>query len=98
MSWQGTLTTKVLSGGGAKDVYATIQVQEAPIQSAQPTIVVTLSRLEGNTHNIWEAIAVKDGAQLTLTNIPVGSPDQQSCDTYRNWSGFRSSDWSGCGL
>jgi hypothetical protein len=73
MNWQGTLTTKVLSGGWANDVSATIQVQSTPIQSAQPTIIVTLSRLEGNTHNIWEAIAVKDGTTLTLTNIPAGS-------------------------
>ena len=73
MNWQGTLTTKVLSGGGTNDVSATIQVQGTPIQSAQPTIVVTLSRLEGNTHNIWEAIGVKDGTTLTLTNIPQGT-------------------------
>lgn len=73
MNWQGALTTKVLSGGGPHDVYASIQVQGTPIQSARPTIVVTLSRLEGNTHNIWEAIGVKDGSTLTLTNIPTGS-------------------------
>src|SRR5581483_9263820 len=73
MNWQGTLTTKVLSGGGPHDVYASVQVQGTPIQSAQPPIVVTLSRLEGNTHNIWEAIGVKDGSTLTLTNIPTGS-------------------------
>jgi len=73
MNWQGTLTTKVLSGGGPNDVYATIQVQGTPIQSAQPTIVVTLSRLEGNMHNMWEAIGVKDGTTLTLTNIAAGS-------------------------
>jgi hypothetical protein len=73
MNWKGTLSTKVLSGGGANDVNATIQVQGTPIQSAQPTIVVTLSRLEGDTRNIWEAIGVKDGTTLTLTNIPAGS-------------------------
>jgi hypothetical protein len=73
MNWQGTVTTKVLSGGGPNDVSATIQVQGTPIQSAQPTIVVTLSRLEGNTHNIWEAIGVKDRSTLTLTNIPQGT-------------------------
>ncbi len=72
-NWQGTVTTKVLSGGGAQDVYATVQVQGAPILSAQPTIVVTLSRLEGNTHNMWVATAVQDGTRLTLTNIPAGS-------------------------
>ena len=74
--WQGKVTTKVLSGGGPKDVYATVQVQEAPVQGGQsqgPYIVVTLSRLEGNLHNMWVATAVKDGTKLTLTNIPAGS-------------------------
>ena len=69
MNWQRTVTTKVLSGGGPNDVYATVQVQEAPIQNAYPTIVVTLSRLEGNTHNMWVAIGVKDSKTLTLKNI-----------------------------
>jgi hypothetical protein len=73
MKWQRTVTTKVLKGGGPNDVSATVQVQGTPILSAQPTIVVTLSRLEGKTHNIWEAIGVKDGSTLTLTNIPTGS-------------------------
>ena len=75
-NWQRTVTTKVLSGGGPNDVYATIQVQEAPIQggpSVSPNVIVTLSRLEGNTHNIWEVIAAKDGTSLTLTNIPADS-------------------------
>jgi hypothetical protein len=68
-NWQRIVTTKVLSGGGPHDVYATVQVQEAPIQNAQPTIVVTLSRLEGNTHNMWVAIGVADSKTLTLKNI-----------------------------
>ena len=69
LNWQRTVTTKVVSGGGPNDVYATVQVQEAPIQNAQPTIVVTLSRLEGNTHNMWVAIGVTDSSTLTLKNI-----------------------------
>jgi hypothetical protein len=69
LKWQRTVTTKVLSGGGSNDVYAAVQVQEAPIQNAQPTIVVTLSRLEGNTHNMWVAIGVTDSSTLTLKNI-----------------------------
>ena len=73
LNWQGTVTTKVLSGGGAQDVNASVQVQGTPIQNAQPTIVVTLSRLEGNTHNMWVATAVQDSTRLTLTNIPAGS-------------------------
>jgi hypothetical protein len=70
--WKRTVTTKLLSGGGPQDVYATVQVQEPPLQGAQsqgPSVVVTLSRLEGNTHNFWVAIAVGDGTMLTLTNI-----------------------------
>ena len=37
-----------------------------------PTAYVTLSRLEGNTHNMWVAIAVKDDVN-TLTNITARS-------------------------
>jgi hypothetical protein len=69
LKWQRTVTTKVLSGGGPNDVDAIVRVQEAPIQNAQPTIVVTLSRLEGNTHNMWVAIGVTDSSTLTLKNI-----------------------------
>jgi Immunoglobulin-like domain of bacterial spore germination len=69
LNWQRTVTTKVLSGGGSHDVYATVQVQEAPLQNAHPTIVVTLSRLEGNTYNMWVAIGVTDSSTLTLKNI-----------------------------
>lgn len=67
--WQRTVTTKLLSGGGPHDVYATVQVQEAPIQSAHLSFVATLSRLEGNTSNHWVAIGVADGSTLTLKNI-----------------------------
>jgi hypothetical protein len=74
-NWKRTLTTKVLSGGGPHDVDAVVQVQEAPVQGGSqqsPTATVTLSRLEGNTHNVWEAIAVQDGSDA-LTNIPARS-------------------------
>lgn len=74
--WKGTLTTKVLSGGGAKDVNAVVYVEEAPQaggQSTGPNITVTLSRLEGNTHNMWVAIGVSDGKLLTLTNLTARS-------------------------
>jgi len=72
LNWNRTLTTNVLSGGGPKDVYATVQVQEVLLQgppSQGPSVFVTLSRLGGNTHNMWVAIAVQDGSALTLTNI-----------------------------
>ncbi len=74
--WKRAATTKLLSGGGAQDVYATVQVQEPPVQGAQsqgPSAVVKLSRLAGNTHNFWVAIAVEDGTMLTLTNIETRS-------------------------
>jgi len=70
--WKRTLSTKVTSGGGPRDVDATVQVQEAPLQHGQgpsPSVIVTLSRLEGNTHNMWVAIGVKDATALTLTNL-----------------------------
>ena len=76
LQWTRPLTTTVVSGGGAHDVYATVKVSEAPPQGAQsigPFINVTLSRLEGNTHNLWEVIGVEDGTMLTLTNIAARS-------------------------
>lgn len=69
LGWKQQLTTRVLSGGGARDVDATVQVQEVLMQGQGPSAIVTLSRLEGNTHNMWVAIGVKDGTALTLTNI-----------------------------
>ena len=75
--WKRAVTTKLLSGGGPSDVYATVQVQEPPLQGAQsqgPSAVVVLSRLEGNTHNFWVAISVVDeNKMLTLTNIETRS-------------------------
>ena len=70
--WNRTLKTTVISGGGAKDVYATIKVEEAPVTgtASGPSVTVTLSRLEGNTHNMWVAIAVEGGS---LTNIKARS-------------------------
>ncbi len=74
--WKRPVTTQVLSGGGPQDVYATVHVQEASLLGAQsqgPNVNVTLSRLEGNTHNFWVAIGVEDGTMLTLTNIEARS-------------------------
>ena len=69
LNWQRPVTAKVLSGGGPQDVSATVQVQETAVQGSTPTIVVTLSRLEGNAHNIWIATGVADGSLLTLKNL-----------------------------
>ncbi len=67
--WQRLVMAKLLSGGGSQDVSASVQVQEASVQGARPSIVVTLSRLEGNSHNMWVVTGVTDGTNLTLTNI-----------------------------
>ena len=76
LQWTRPLTATVTSGGGSHDVYATVKVQEVAIQGAQsggPYINVTLSRLEGNTHNMWVAIAVADDQVLTIENINARS-------------------------
>ncbi len=69
-SWKRTLTTTIVSGGGAHDVNASVLVQEAAVQGTRqgPSATMMLSRLEGNTHNLWEVIAVQDGPDA-LTNI-----------------------------
>src|SRR5579859_1412054 len=76
LHWNRPLTATVTSGGGAHDVYATVNVQETPFQGAQssgPFINVTLSRLEGNMHNLWEAIAVANGQVLMVQNLDARS-------------------------
>jgi len=70
LSWTQNVTTKVLGGGGPQDVNASVLVRKAVTgQSQGPNAIVTLSRLGGNTHNLWVVIGVKDGTMLTLTNI-----------------------------
>lgn len=74
--WKRSISTKLLSGGGLKDVSATVQVQEAGVQGAQsqgPSVMMTLSRLEGNIHNLWVVISVDDGSMLTLSNLDARS-------------------------
>lgn len=71
--WKQSIGTKLLSGGGVQDVAATVQVQEAGAQSQRPGVIMTLSRLEGNTHNLWVVISVDDGSMLTLSNLDARS-------------------------
>jgi hypothetical protein len=74
--WKRSTTSKLLSGGRSQDVSAVVQVQEAAAQGAQsqgPSVIMTLSRLEGNTHNLWVVISVDDGSMLTLTNLDARS-------------------------
>ncbi len=62
--WSSSAQATVLSGGGTKDVDAVVQVQSTGI--GHPIVKVTLSRLYGNTSNIWEVVAVKtDGLSVT---------------------------------
>jgi hypothetical protein len=71
LSWQRQLTATLLSGGGPQDVYASVLVRETPISGTgfSPNFNVTLSRLEGNTHNFWVVIGVEGDKNFTLTNI-----------------------------
>lgn len=73
--WDRNVTATVVSGGGAKDVSATVKVVEAAIQGAgtAPTVNVRLSRLEGNIQNMWVVIGVEDTNMLTVTNIGARS-------------------------
>ena len=76
MHWTRQLNATVTSRGGPHDVYATVKVQEEAVTGAQtvgPYINVTLSRLEGNTHNMWVAIAATDDNVLTIENIDARS-------------------------
>jgi len=66
LKWSNNAQTTLLSGGGPRDVDAVVQVRN--IGPDHPTIKVTLSRLEGNTANIWEAIAVADGSIMSITS------------------------------
>jgi hypothetical protein len=66
LKWSANTQTKVLSGGGSQDVDAVVQVQST--SPDHPTIKVTLSRLEGNTHNIWEVTTVADGSIMSITS------------------------------
>ena len=65
LDWSASSPTTLLSGGGTHDVGAVVRVRSSLPGSG--AILVTLSRLEGNTNGgIWEAIAVKvDGMSIT---------------------------------
>ena len=90
LKWTRPLTSTVISGGGAHDVYATVKVQEVSLQgqSVGPFINVTLSRLEGNTHNMWVAIAVENGQILTIDNIDARSQIANPVKIEGNGSSF----------
>lgn len=62
-TWKHPLKTTLISGGSATDVYAMVQLEATPFLGMRtaPDVNVTLSRLEGNTHNMWIVTAVDDG-------------------------------------
>src|SRR6266852_5578797 len=67
LNWSPSSPTVLLSGGGAHDVSAVVRVRSSLPGSG--AILVTLSRLEGNTQNgIWEAISV------TVNGMSISSP------------------------
>lgn len=80
INWKVPATAIVMSGGGASDVSATVRVRaELPgtPPAKKPYLTVTLSRLEGNTHHIWVAIALDQGSALLTTILPrslIASP------------------------
>ncbi len=68
LNWSASPPTTLLSGGGARDVSAVVRVRSSLPGSG--SILVTLSRLEGNTNGgIWEAISVTvDDMSITRPN------------------------------
>ncbi len=70
-SWKRATITNITSGGGTRDVAATIRVTQAPTPDgalAESAVVMQLSRLEGKLENIWEVTAIKSNDTLTLTS------------------------------
>jgi hypothetical protein len=70
-SWASNAPTSILSGGGPKDVNATVQVKTTFFSNG--TIHVKLSRLEGNTANMWVAIDVEDANGILTITTPKAS-------------------------
>ena len=68
LDWSASSPTTLISGGGAHDTGALVRVRNnLPVSG---TLLVTLSRLEGNTNGgIWEAISV------TVDGMSITSPD-----------------------
>jgi hypothetical protein len=83
------MTATLISGGGAKDVYATVKVEGKPFQGMKsgPGVNVKLSRLGGNTHNMWVVIGVEDGAGA-LTSIKSGSLIASPVKLEGTWGAF----------
>jgi Immunoglobulin-like domain of bacterial spore germination len=69
LKWPANATATIVSGGGPQDVDAVVQVKSS--NPGGMSINVTLSRLEGNTSNMWEVIGATSGNGLLTINTPV---------------------------
>ncbi len=73
--WKRAVSATVTSGGGPHDLSANVSVSEKANQRGQKQgsiINVELSRLEGNSHNMWTVIAVQDASSLSITTpVPL---------------------------
>ncbi len=67
--WAANAPATILSGGGSKDVDAVVQVKSP--SPGGGAINVKLSRLEGNTANMWVVIGVEDASGLLTITSPV---------------------------
>jgi hypothetical protein len=66
LKWSSSSQATIVSGGGSQNVDAVVQVKST--SPDHPVINVTLSRLEGDTHNMWVVIAVADGSIMSITS------------------------------
>ncbi len=71
LQWSKNSQTRVVSGGGTHSVDAVVEVRGSG--PGNQIVKVTLSRLEGNVHNIWVVIGVEDSTSLTVTNLQARS-------------------------
>jgi Immunoglobulin-like domain of bacterial spore germination len=69
LKWSPNAAASIVSGGGPQDVDAVVQVKSS--KPGGMTINVTLSRLEGNTSNLWVVIGVTSGNGLLTITTPV---------------------------
>jgi hypothetical protein len=80
LKWSPKSTPTLLSGGGLHDVSAMVRVRST--EQVSGTIIVTLSRLEGNANGgIWEVVSVTAPGLLITGPAPssqISSPAQVS--------------------
>jgi hypothetical protein len=69
LKWPTNATAKIVSGGGAQDIDAVVQVKGP--NRGDRSINVTLSRLGGDTSSMWVVIGVTSGDGSLTINTPV---------------------------